>query len=82
MVGARSNVYVKHETQGGTENVEDSGTVGDKCSEVPPASHLGIRDCLWGNHTLSAVFILIDFIISKPQDYLALISALTFSTGL
>ena len=33
MVGARSNVYVKHETQGGTENVADSGTVGDKCSE-------------------------------------------------
>ena len=33
MVGARSNVYVKHETQGGTENVEDSGTVGDKCTE-------------------------------------------------
>ena len=32
MVGIRSNVYVKHETQGGTE-IEDSGTVGDKCSE-------------------------------------------------
>ena len=33
MVGVRSNVHVKHETQGGTEIDEDSGTVGDKCSE-------------------------------------------------
>ena len=48
---------------------------------VPPASHLGKWDRLWGNYTLSAVFILSDFIISKPQDYLALIPALTFSTG-
>ena len=41
-----------------------------------------LRDRLWGNHTLSAVFILSDFIISKSQDYFALIPAPTFSTGL
>ena len=33
VVGIRSNVYVKHETQGGTENVEGSGTVGDNQDE-------------------------------------------------
>ena len=47
---------------------------------VPPASHLGKWDRLWGNYTLSAVFILSVFLISLLQGSTLLGLLITLET--